>query len=281
MSKSFRVLYLIMLTLSVGLIALGGATRAVHAGLSCPDWPLCFWQVVPDVHYEVYYEFLHRVLAGVVGLLVLGIQGYILFTPSASNRARWVAGASIVVLLTQVVLGALTVLKLLQAKVVTLHLAFGVLLFALLLWNYWILTRPKALALRVPRIWLLALPTLVYGQVILGGLVSTNYAGLACPDFPTCQGLWWPALQGHVALHWIHRLGAYALVVVLIGHYLWVRAQRGDLSIPRWILGVLTVQILLGIANVVYQIPPIVTVLHLVGGATLLGLTLRQVAGFR
>jgi cytochrome c oxidase assembly protein subunit 15 len=285
--KWFLQAYKFLLGASVALIALGGATRAVNAGLSCPDWPLCFWQVVPDVHYEVYYEFLHRVLAGFVGLFVIGFQGYLIFHTQSQRGTRVVGVLAIVVLLAQVVLGALTVLKLLDSSVVTMHLAFGVALFSLLMWNYWqirgredlqpLAKNRQPLTVKLPRPWILFLAGIIYAQIILGGLVSTKYAGLACPDFPLCQGQWIPTLQGLVGLHVFHRFGAYFVALCVLGNFLWARARQQNTGTEIWMLGLVVVQIVLGIANVVYQIPPVVTVLHLVTAVSILALALRQV----
>ena len=300
-AKIFFVwLYKVLIAASVGLIALGGATRAMNAGLSCPDWPLCFWQVIPDVHYEVYYEFLHRVLAGIVGLLVIGIQGFLLFHPRTTKLTKLVAVLSILILFVQIVLGALTVLQLLKSSVVTLHLACGVGLFSLLLWNYWSATdslgaknnetlpEPKVLiensATRknddgfwIPlKFWSVGLFLCIFAQIILGGLVSTNYAGLACPDFPLCLGSWIPTLQGLIGLHVLHRFGAYFVFALVLTNFWFNRQSPLYSQNSRWLLGLVLVQILLGIGNIVFRIPPLVTILHLVVGVTILGTAMRQ-----
>ena len=223
--------------------------------------------------------------------MVIFFQGYIIFDPKKPKVAKFVGATAIVVLFTQIILGALTVLRLLESKVVTLHLALGVLLFALLLWNYWIISesaRHEKLNARA-QAWAIFLAMAVYIQILLGGMVSTNYAGLACPDVPKCLGQWWPEFQGLVALHMTHRLGAIAIFLLVITNFILDQRKKTSLhlsaksnsvypmgSLATWMLIVTCIQIAVGVSNVVFRIPPLVTVVHLVLGATLFALTLRK-----
>ncbi len=114
----------------------------------------------------------------------------------------------------------------------------------------------------------------VFLQAGLGAWVSSSGAALACPDFPTCQGSWLPPMTGLVGIHYAHRLGAYAIVVLVLG--LLVAAAPARLSPrARWPLRfsgiLLAVQILLGIANVVLRVPLPVGVAHLGTALALFG----------
>lgn len=268
------------------LISLGGATRAMHAGLSCPDWPLCFGDVIPDYQIQVYYEFIHRAVAGFVGLIILILAFGIFKSKEVSRETKVTMGLAIVVLFAQIILGALTVLKLLHAGVVTSHLAFGMALFALLIWMYLTVGEYKlTVKEKMPKTFYgfagFAL-LVIYGQIILGGLVSTNYAGMACADFPLCQGEFVPTMQGLIGLQISHRLGAYFVAITLVSMYLLASKNRHQSWMDKQymnicgllVIGVL-VQIGLGAANVWFKIPPLITVLHLAVAATLLGLVLK------
>ncbi|MCB0366060.1 MAG: COX15/CtaA family protein [Bdellovibrionaceae bacterium] len=267
------------------LIAFGGSVRAMDAGLACPDWPLCFGDYIPDFHIQVYFEFLHRVLAGTVGLFVGGFGIYLLARKDVSVLVKSLSVLSIVLVLAQVVMGGLTVLLLLDENTVTGHLLLATMLFASLLWTYWELRAEQVVA---PKIgipgWLkgmiLTLLFAVWAQIILGGLVSANYAGMACPTFPLCHGRLVPTLQGLVGLQVMHRLGAYLCVALAFAIWIVLRKPQFSRNVPmrswsrRLILAVIA-QIFLGIANVVFVIPPLITVLHLAVATYILGASLR------
>ncbi|MNY09058.1 Heme A synthase [compost metagenome] len=97
----------------------------------------------------------------------------------------------------------------------------------------------------------------VYGQLLLGGLVASNYASWACPDFPTCHGMWFPPLTGFIGLHMIHRYGAYAVTLIALALFVIGRKAEGPrlrLAISG-VFALVCAQIALGIANVLMKIP--------------------------
>ena len=102
------------------LIALGGAVRTMKAGLACPDWPLCFGRFIPDYHPQVYFEFIHRVVAGSVAILAVGLM-LVLFRSKASSRLKVMGAVALMLLAAQIVFGGLTVILLLKANVVATH----------------------------------------------------------------------------------------------------------------------------------------------------------------
>ena len=202
------------------LIALGGSVRIMKAGLACPDWPLCFGDVIPDYHPQVYFEFIHRVVAGVVSIGALSLQ-FILFRSCAPRLLKALGAFSLALLLAQVVFGGLTVILLLKSGVVETHLLLGTGFFLTLLWMYLSLKEKPVRDSGSP--WLffqsLFLFGAVYTQVFLGGMVAANFASLVCIDFPKCHGQWLPTLSGIIGLHMIHRLWAYCVTILVFSNF--------------------------------------------------------------
>lgn len=262
-----------------GLIVLGAVVRSTGSGLACPDWPLCHGRIIPPFQPQVMLEWFHRVAAFAVSLLTLGLTIAILARADL-RRALGVRLALALGLLTmQIVLGALTVWHLLQFAVVTWHLG-NALLFLLALLA--IAERAQRLVegapvTRVPLGPLIGLATATAAtllQTLLGGLVSTNHAGLACPDFPGCHGVLLPALEGLVGLQMIHRLGAYLLLVLMVG--VAFGAQRVEDARVRAAAQVapalVLLQVVLGVFNVLLAVPVWVTAAHLATATALFAL---------
>ena len=249
------------------LIVLGAIVRATGSGLACPDWPLCHGRVLPPLQPQVLFEWGHRAVALIVSLSTAVLAGRILLVAAERRVLGRLVAIALALLATQVLLGALTVWKLLHFSIVTLHLGNALLFFATLL----------AIAERADRdpaaapatgggrlLWTFAAITIL-AQSLLGGLVSTNHAGLACPDFPLCHGAIWPTGEGPlVHLQLAHRFGAYALAAFLA--FAWART-RCDAN-PRVragaeaVLGLVLVQVMLGAFNVLLAVPVWMTALH-------------------
>jgi cytochrome c oxidase assembly protein subunit 15 len=276
--------------LMFGLIVVGSVVRTTGSGLACPDWPLCHGRLIPPLQFNVFIEWFHRLLALCVGLLLFSTAGTILARRETRGRLGGLAALAVALYLTQALLGALTVWKLLDPSIVSGHLAVGLMLFSTLVATAMLarqaagederpapgVVRPEAL---LP---LFAVATLLtWCQAVLGGMVSTNHASLACPDWPTCNGQWFPAIEGLVGLQVLHRLGAYALALVLGAVALLARRApdapvRGIArALPWLVLG----QLAIGVANVVMGIPVWVSALHLANATAILALLL--IATFR
>jgi cytochrome c oxidase assembly protein subunit 15 len=283
MSEKFLRWHRGLLVAVLSLIALGGSVRAMNAGLSCPDWPLCFGTIIPDYHPQVYFEFIHRVMAGLVAMAVVASNVIILRSPQSTpgvKRLCWLVFAALVL---QVMMGGLTVLLQLKAGVVATHLVLGMSLLSGLLLIHLNLRTELPMASRLGSWWLcsaLALTVLVCGQIFLGALVASHYAATACPDFPLCNGQWVPTLKGPMGLHVLHRLGAYLVFVSAFVFSLMSQWKVKDLTFRKWAqrLGLLVMaQFVVGISNVLFRIPPLITVIHLVLGAMILATCLRLV----
>jgi cytochrome c oxidase assembly protein subunit 15 len=258
------------------LVVFGALVRVKGAGLSCPDWPLCFGKLLPSLDLGVILEWGHRTLAGSISLLLLAALGVAWRTPTAwkaLGRTPWIV---LGVLGTQIILGGLTVLKLLAAWTVTLHLLFGNLFCLILLVMALRLRdacRPAVSPAPLPSGWwplLAAGALLLFAQMVLGGLVSSNHAGFACLQWPTCQGdVWFPAFTGLIGLQVFHRLVAYALAGTTLALAV-VGRNHPQISRPALAaLALVIVQVILGVLNVLWLLPVEITAGHSAGAAGL------------
>jgi len=264
-----------LLALVFGLIVLGALVRAHGAGLACPDWPLCFGEVVPRFDLKVAFEWSHRAVAGVVALVFTALSWRALREPALRPAVRgWIAAGALLLAL-QILLGALTVWQLLAQWTVTSHLltgnAFAVTLL-LLAQRLFELAKPPAEhepATRAARGWLGAAGALLLFQLAVGGLVSSSiaapigYAGLACPEWPACMGgEWFPSLQGAQGLHLLHRYTAAALLALLLAARLAATQPARLRHLASLALALGLAQTIVGIANVLLRVPVEVTGLH-------------------
>lgn len=258
------------------LLVFGSTVRAHGAGLSCPDWPLCFGRVVPEFDFHVYLEFGHRVVAGVVSLGFLA-QAWRFwrngaFAASVALRRLYVLAG--VALAVQVVLGGLTVLHLLAEWTVASHLVTGNTFCALLLLVALTVRELEARPARQPlpgvvRALGVAMLVLVPVQLALGGLVAGGHAGLACGTWPSCNGAgWFPTFVGDVGLQVTHRAVAYTLAAVALLNAV---VQRGAARTPALVvLAAVLLQVTIGVANVLLRLPVEVTLLHSAGAAAVM-----------
>lgn len=277
----------------VTLMALGAGVRMMGAGLSCPDWPLCFGKVIPDFHPGVYFEFIHRAYAGLVSLTFFGCCVYVFRSKAVPSAAKWAASFGLVALLTQVIMGGLTVLLLVKFYVVTMHLMLATLFLCSVLWILF-LVDPKVqrvsratavLAQRAPfglQVLAFLMPLLILAQIALGGLVASTYAGSVCVDWPLCNGQWVPTWQGAIGLQLMHRFFAYFLALALlilsaVLHFKknapWMTSQL--LRLSYWNFSVVIAQVAVGVANLLLFIPAWLAVLHQSVAILLLAVSLR------
>ncbi|MDP2265790.1 MAG: COX15/CtaA family protein [Thiobacillus sp.] len=311
----YRNLILVALVLTLGVVSLGAYVRLSDAGLGCPDWPGCYGRVTPHhaaeainaelavrpdgpvSHAKAWKEMVHRYFAGALGLLILAIA-----VLSWRNRRETSGGPGLPLLLLglivfQALLGMWTVTQLLKPLIVSAHLLGGMATLSLLLW-LWLRERSQshhAYYARVDHLRGAALLglMLVVIQIALGGWVSTNYAALACTDFPLCQGAWVPVMDFEhafilhrelgetasgellsmtslTAIHWAHRV--MALIVTVYLGWLALRLFRtpGYAGMGLVICVLLALQVSLGIGNVLLSLPLALAVAHNAGAALLL-----------
>jgi heme A synthase len=250
------------------LIVLGALVRAHRAGLACPDWPLCFGEIVPEMDLRVAFEYSHRVLAGSVTLGFAAFAIAVLRRTRAGDPIRRRLALAAALLALQILLGALTVWHLLAYWTVTSHLLLGNSIAATFAWTALELRARGGTAALAPatpgqrRALAAAIGLLVF-QLALGGLVASRYAGLSCPEWPTCNGgAWFPSWRGPVGLHLLHRSNGYLLLVALTGL---ARICRNSQRLAGWTRaaeGLAAAQVAVGIANVLFKIPVELTGLH-------------------
>ena len=275
------VAFSVLVAAVVGLMVLGALVRAHGAGLACPDWPLCFGEFVPAMDVKVAFEWSHRLIAGGVGIVFLALAGLTARRPELFERVRGLLLAAAIFLAIQVLLGALTVWQLLAVWTVTAHLvtanlfALALLLVALRLRRIARGDAPAlpaslassassaSLASPAARTWLWIAALLLAVQIVLGGLVSSSFAGMACPEWPAClNGEWFPAIGGNVALHLLHRTNGYLVLAALLGAVLATRGQPGIAGPARAALALALAQVAVGVANVLLALPVEITGLH-------------------
>ena len=284
--RGFTLLLKALAVLIVGLMALGAGVRALKAGLACPDWPLCFGKVIPDFHPGVWFEFVHRAYAGVVALIFLGVLVRVLVAKRAPRGARAVAAAGAVILVLQIGMGAATVLRAVATVYVTSHLMLATIFFVSVVWLHF-LYRPtvERAASPAPR-FLGLVPGLltlsILAQMTLGGVVAATYSGAVCVDWPLCNGQWVPTWAGAIGLQVIHRFTAYFIAAAFAVWAIVLHAQRDSswmtpqlLRLSRLAVGVVFLQVAVGVLNLVWIMPVGLTVLHQSGAVALLAVGLR------
>jgi len=285
-NPSFRIaarLGTLTCLLMFGLIVIGSVVRTTGSGLACPDWPLCHGRLIPPMQFNVLIEWFHRLVALMVGLLLLATAAWTFLRPETRGRLGGLAALAIVLYFTQALLGALTVWKLLDPSVVSGHLAVALLLFSTLL-VFSLAARAEAEpgamvdATQARPAGLLpvlsAATAMVFVQALLGGIVSTHHAALACPDWPTCNGRWFPPMEGGVALQMMHRFGAYAVTVAMLVMAAVTRGapDGGIRAGGAMAFGLTLTQVTLGVFNVFLGAPAWLSAAHLATAAALLAL---------
>ena len=258
------------------LILLGGVVRITGAGLACPDWPLCHGRIVPTLEGPVLIEYMHRLVAASVSLLVLLTAAAAVAVRTQVRAAVGMATSALAIVAVQIILGALTVKLRLSPSLVTVHLAVANLfLAALLVQAVGALggaadAPPGAPSLRRAAY---AAMAATYVMILIGGYVASSGAGLACPDLPLCRGLSAMPADPGAHVHMLHR--GWSLVVLGL-----VLAAARAASRSGWPAAVVTgrvaavlvlAQFTLGILNVATRLTPAVRVAHLGLAALLFG----------
>ena len=315
-ARRLQVLTLLTLFLTFDLVLFGAFTRLTDSGLGCPDWPGCYGNASPSgahveigraqeamptgavTHGKAWIEMIHRYLATGVGVLIVTLTAATWWQRRRGAPVNpWWPTATLAWVCLQGAFGALTVTMKLFPAIVTLHLLGGMILLALLCRQAVVCAhasegRAPAAITPATRGWLVASTTVLWLQIALGGWVSTNYAVLACSDFPACQGSWWPAMDWRAGFELWRELGmtaagapldfaaltaiAYAhrmfagVVLTLLAWTAWQLYRGGALRREaRWLAILVLWQIATGLSNVVLGWPLVAAVSHTGGAAAL------------
>lgn len=303
----FRRLALAGVLLALVVVVLGAWVRLSAAGLGCPDWPGCYGHLSVDQaaqnvdaineafphrpfeYHKAIKEMVHRYFASGLGLLILVLAGLAIANRKDPNQPVGLPIALVALVIFQGLLGMWTVTLLLKPLIVVLHLLGGLATLSLLAWlaidpERRTRVREETGIRRLALIGLIVLGV----QIALGGWTSSNYAALACPDFPTCQNVAWPPMDikdafvlwrglgidyeggvldhpARVAIHFFHRLGAIvtALVLGLLALQAWRKGRNTSVKVAGAVLGaVLIAQLILGPLMVVRALPLLLATAH-------------------
>lgn len=277
LTKKSSFLLNVLVFLTFDLMLLGAGVRTMDAGLTCPDWPLCFGKTVPEYHFGVYLEFIHRVIAGLVGLIYLVFLVQV-WRSKSLKKIRILSLVGFFFLIAQIVMGGLTVLKLLEAYIVTLHLSLAtIFLLTLYIMKKRLafdpeqrVTLKQSFWTRVFKVNLSLGLVFVLVQIVLGGLVASTYSGLVCIDFPTCNGQLFPEMVGPIAIQMFHRFGAYWLSLLILSLFLIsffyapvIGLSRKQIKLSVLLLAIICGQVLVGVLNLRFLMPAYLSVFHL------------------
>lgn len=310
-----RALTLLTLFLTFDLVAFGAFTRLTDSGLGCPDWPGCYGSLSPlgavdeihaaqsamphgpVTHSKAWIEMIHRYLAATVGVLITVMMVFSVWLARCgqAGQSPWWPTLTWVAVCLQGAFGAFTVTLKLYPAVVTAHLLGGLALLVMLSAQAELQTPRRLVLSRLERAAVLGVFVLSVLQIILGGWVSTNYAVLACTDFPLCQGSLWPPMDfsqafvpwrelgrtgdggylsvpGLTAIHMVHRWGAVVVLPALLVLAM-VLGRHPDRARRPWawaLCGVALWQLLSGLSNVVLGWPLLAALAHTIGAAALM-----------
>ena len=269
------------------LIFAGGLVTSTESGLSVPDWPTTYgWFMftfpLDKMVGGIFYEHSHRLIASVVGFLIL-VLAFWLWRREERAWVRRLGYTALAAVVTQGILGGITVLWFLPDPVSIAHAGLAQLVFCMTV-SIALVTSPRwqSGSARDDRtLQLVALVTTVvtYVQILVGATMRHTGAGLAIPDFPLAFGqIVPPVWTAPIAIHYAHRVGAVivsVLVLATAGHVLYHHREQRSLRRPALLLvGLLLVQITLGALTVLTGKQFIINSLHVVTGAMVLGTSL-------
>lgn len=312
-ANKYRKLLAVTLFLTFDLIVFGAFTRLTDSGLGCPDWPGCYGQANPFLAHsaiqsahelmpsgpvslqKAWIEMIHRYLAMSIGVLIVAQMIIAWVFRKKMAVSPWLPTSLFFFVCVQGAFGAWTVTQKLQPVIVTIHLMLGMGLLAIQTWSVARVSKiGRESGIAKPRLIVAATVALVLltMQIALGGWVSTNYATLACTDYPLCNGALVPPLDFEhgfhlwrqlgqtangdflpfsalVAIQWVHRSFAWLVIFASVWAALQARKCSCLRPIGNYILMAISLQFLTGVATVFFSWPLLIAVMHNAGAALL------------
>ena len=275
LKRMFPAMAVATLVSSLLAVTMGGVVRVTGSGLGCPDWPLCYGQVIPPWVLESWLEYIHRLSAAVAGLFTVLMVASAFARFGTRGVTMHLVVVSAVLIVIQAGFGAYTVLSEISPLVALIHTAIATSLvgvLAVVVARTMSPVRPQTLDMELDGTWsgfrrlIVALAAAAFIVILSGAYVTrTEGASLACTSIPFCG----TSLAGNAPVQWVHmahRVAAFTVGVVMLVAF--VRARRlghtGVKQATSLAAALLTVQIALGMGNVLLQLPNEIRAAHLV-----------------
>ena len=275
--KSFRAAVRLLLGATIGLVVIGVIVRATDSGMGCPDWPLCYGQIIPPttdsgdvIAYKAWLEWIHRAIAAVIGLIVLAVVALALRNLKGRRSLQGASIALLALVLFQAWLGRQTVLESNSGASVTAHLASAMAFVGL---QVWVLARSgysetlggirRASGSVVAPI---VAAGAIYALLLFGSNVTGTDTGLLYPDWPLMGGTLFPPITELSTPMILHRYATAIVALILISAIWIVRREKGSPARVRQLLtyaaAVFAVQCVIGAVQIFTKLAPWTQTLH-------------------
>ena len=275
--KSFRAAVRLLLGATIGLVVIGVIVRATDSGMGCPDWPLCYGQIIPPttdsgdvIAYKAWLEWIHRAIAAVIGLIVLAVVALALRNLKDRRSLQGASIALLALVLFQAWLGRQTVLESNSGASVTAHLASAMAFVGL---QVWVLARSgyaetlggirRASGSVVAPI---VAAGAIYALLLFGSNVTGTDTGLLYPDWPLMGGTLFPPITELSTPMILHRYATAIVALILISAIWIVRREKGSPARVRQLLtyaaAVFAVQCVIGAVQIFTKLAPWTQTLH-------------------
>ena len=275
--KSFRAAVRLLLGATIGLVVIGVIVRATDSGMGCPDWPLCYGQLIPPttdsgdiIAYKAWLEWIHRAIAALIGLIALSVVAIALRNLKGRRSLQGASIALLGLVLFQAWLGRQTVLESNSGQSVTAHLASAMAFVGL---QVWVLARSgydETLAGIRRASGSLVAPLIaagaIYALLLFGSNVTGTDTGLLYPDWPLMGGTLFPPITELSTPMIVHRYATAIVALILISAIWIVRREKGSLIRVRQLLTyaavVFAVQCVIGAIQIFTKLAPWTQTLH-------------------